>query len=94
MGDVALRGSLLRRSALSSKVAPAVSGAGRCITGAVVGREPTTAVDADAGTGVEVDRWSRSGTPSDTSEEHYRMEQPQPSSSWFHCGRGWHHPLS
>jgi hypothetical protein len=37
--------------------------------GAEVGREPTATVDA--GAGVEVDRWSRGGTPSDTSEEHY-----------------------
>jgi hypothetical protein len=33
----------------------------------------TAAADADAG--VKVDRWSRGGTPSGTSEEHYRMEQ-------------------
>jgi hypothetical protein len=62
--------------------------------GAEVGREPTTAADADAGVSVEVGRWSRGGTPSGTSEEHYRMEQPQPSSSWFPCGRKWHHPRS
>jgi hypothetical protein len=41
---------------------------------AEVGRELTAAADADAGVGVEVDRWSRGGTPSGTSEEHYRME--------------------
>jgi hypothetical protein len=51
--------------------------------GAEVGREPTTATDIDAGAAaaVEVGRWSRGGTPSGTSEEHYWMEQPQPSSS-------------
>jgi hypothetical protein len=37
--------------------------------GAEVGGETTAAVDADAG--VEVDRWSHDGTPSDTLEEHY-----------------------
>jgi hypothetical protein len=46
-----------------------------------VGGEPTAAVDAVAGARVEVDRWGRGGTPSGTSEEHYWMEQPQPSSS-------------
>jgi hypothetical protein len=62
--------------------------------GIEVGREPTAAADASAGAtaAVRVGRWSRGGTPSDTSEEHYRMELPQPSSSWFPCGRGWHHP--
>jgi hypothetical protein len=51
--------------------------------GVEVGREPTTATDIDAGAAaaVEVGRWSRGGTPSGTSEEHYWMEQPQPSSS-------------
>jgi hypothetical protein len=41
--------------------------------GAEVGREPTAAVDADAGAGaaIEVGRWSRGGTPSDTLEDHY-----------------------
>jgi hypothetical protein len=39
--------------------------------GAEVGGEPTTAADADAGGGVEADRWGRGGTPSGTSEEHY-----------------------
>jgi hypothetical protein len=39
--------------------------------GAEVGGEPTAAADADAGAGVEVDRWGRGGTPSGTSEEHY-----------------------
>jgi hypothetical protein len=61
--------------------------------GAEVGGEPTTAANADASAiaVVEVGRWSRGGTPSITLEEHYRMEQPHPSSSWFPCGRGWHH---
>jgi hypothetical protein len=84
-----------------------VGGASRHITGggggkdlgtatgadAEVGGEPTAAFDAGAGAAVaiEVGRWSRGGTPSGTSEEHYRLEQPQPSSSWFHCGRGLHH---
>jgi hypothetical protein len=60
--------------------------------GAEVGGEPTVAADADAGAGaaVEVDRWSHGGTPSDTSGEHYRREQPQPSSSWFPCGSELH----
>jgi hypothetical protein len=49
--------------------------------GAEVGREPTAATDADAGARAGVDRWGRGGTPSYTSEEHYWMEQPQPSSS-------------
>jgi hypothetical protein len=48
--------------------------------GAEVGGEPTATADDDAGAGatVEVDRWSYGGTPSGTSEEHYRMELPQP----------------
>jgi hypothetical protein len=52
-------------------VLPTGAGAGVC-------GEPTAAVDADAGAtaAVEVGRWSRGGTPSGTSEEHYRMEQP------------------
>jgi hypothetical protein len=41
---------------------------------AKVGGEPTTAADAGAGVAVEVGRWSRGGTPSGISEEHYRME--------------------
>jgi hypothetical protein len=57
---------------------------------AEVGREPTAAADAGAGAAVaiEVGRWSRGGTSSNTLEEHYRMELPQPSSSWFPCGHG------
>jgi hypothetical protein len=57
---------------------------------AEVGGEPTAATnaDADAAAAVEVDRWGRGGTPSSTSEEHYWIEQPQPSSSWFPCGHG------
>jgi hypothetical protein len=56
--------------------------------GAEVGGEPTAAVYADAGAtaAVEVGRWNRGGTPSGTSEEHYQMEQPQPSSSNFLVG--------
>jgi hypothetical protein len=44
--------------------------------GAEVGGEPTAATDADAGVvaAIEVGRWSRGGTPSGTSEEHYQME--------------------
>jgi hypothetical protein len=63
---------------------------------AEVGGEPTTAMDTDAGvaTAVEVGRWSRGGTQSGTSEEHYWMEQPQPSFFWFPCGRGWRRPRS
>jgi hypothetical protein len=58
--------------------------------------EPTAAADAGVGAAVAigVGRWSRGGTPSGTSEEHYWMELPQPSSSWFPCGRGLHHPRS
>jgi hypothetical protein len=56
---------------------------------AEVGGEPTA-----ASAGVEVDRWGHGGTPSGTSEEHYWMERPQPSSSWFPCGRGLHRPRS
>jgi hypothetical protein len=59
--------------------------------GAEVGGEPTAAADTDAGAAVEVDKWSRGGTPSSTSGEHCRTEQPQPSSSCFPCGREWHH---
>jgi hypothetical protein len=33
---------------------------------AEVGGEPTAAVDAAAGAGVEVDRWGHGGTPSGT----------------------------
>jgi hypothetical protein len=60
---------------------------------AEVGREPTIAADAGAGAVavVGVGRWSHGGTPSGTSEEHYRMELPQPSSSLFPYGRGLHH---
>jgi hypothetical protein len=65
--------------------------------GAEVGRDPTAAADAGVGDGataaVRVGRWIHGGTPFGTSEEHYRMELPQPSSYWFPCGRGWHHAL-
>jgi hypothetical protein len=43
--------------------------------GAEVGGEPTAAMNADAGAAVEVGSWSSGGTPSGTSEGHYRMEQ-------------------
>jgi hypothetical protein len=39
-----------------------------------------------AAVAVGVDRWSRGGTPFGTSEEHYQMELPQPSSFWFPVG--------
>jgi hypothetical protein len=60
--------------------------------GTEVDGEPTATADADGGTAVKVGRWSRGGTPSGTSKEHYWMEQPQPSSSWCPCGCGWHRP--
>jgi hypothetical protein len=62
--------------------------------GAEVGGEPTATIDAGAGAAaaVGVGRWSRGGTPFGNSEEHYRMELPQPFSSWFPCGRRLHHP--
>jgi hypothetical protein len=43
---------------------------------AEVGREPTATDDVgvDAAAAGEVGRWGRGGTPSSTSEEHYRME--------------------
>jgi hypothetical protein len=55
---------------------------------------PTAAADADvdAIAAGEVGRWSCSGTSSGTSGEHFRMELPQPSSSWFPCQHGLHHP--
>jgi hypothetical protein len=62
--------------------------------GAEVGGEPTAAADDGAGATVAggVGRWSHGGTPSGTSEEHFQTELPQPSSSWFPCGCGLHHP--
>jgi hypothetical protein len=63
--------------------------------GAEVAGEPTAAA-ADAGAGDaatdDVGRWSHWGTPSGTSAEHYRMKLPQPSSSYFPCECGLHHP--
>jgi hypothetical protein len=46
--------------------------------GAEVGWEPTAATDTgtNAAAAIRVGRWSRGGTLSGTSEEHYRMEQP------------------
>jgi hypothetical protein len=51
--------------------------------GVVVGEEPTAATDAgaDVATAIGVSWWNRGGTLSDTSEEHFRTELPQPSSS-------------
>jgi hypothetical protein len=71
------------------EVEPEVLPAG---AGAEVDGEPTTVADigASAAAAVRVGRWSRGGTLFGASEEHYRMELPQPSSSWFPCGRGWH----
>jgi hypothetical protein len=42
----------------------------------VVGEEPTTTTDAgaDVATAIGVSWWNCGGTPSDTSEEHFRME--------------------
>jgi hypothetical protein len=62
--------------------------------GIEVGREPTAAADAtaDAAAAGEAGRWGRDGTPSGTSEEHYRMELPQLSSSLLPCERGSHRP--
>jgi hypothetical protein len=61
--------------------------------GAEVGGEATaaTGTGVDAAAAGEVSRWSHGGTPSGTSGEHFRMELPQPSSSWFPCGHGSHH---
>jgi hypothetical protein len=60
--------------------------------GAEVGEEPTAAAIASVDAAREVGRWSRGGTPSDTSGEHFRTELPQHSSSWFPYGLGLHHP--
>jgi hypothetical protein len=75
------------------EVEPSVLPAG---AGIEVGGEPTVVAvqGAAAAAAVRVGRWSRGGTPSGTSEEHYWMELSQPSSSWFSCGCGWHHPRS
>jgi hypothetical protein len=70
------------------KIEPYVLPAG---ASAEVCGEPTAAADAGAASAVGVGRWSRGGTPSDTSEEHYQMELPHPSSSWFPCGHELHH---
>jgi hypothetical protein len=61
-----------------------------------VGEEPTATADAgvDAAVAGEVGMWNCGGTPSVTLGEHFRMELPQPSSSWFPCGRRLHHPRS
>jgi hypothetical protein len=62
--------------------------------GAEVGEEPIDATDTgvDAAVASEVGRWSRGGTPSGTSEEHYRTELSQPFSSWFPCECGLYRP--
>jgi hypothetical protein len=51
--------------------------------GAEVGREPTATAHTSAGAAATggLGRWSRGGTPSGTSGEHFRTELPQPSSS-------------
>jgi hypothetical protein len=69
---------------------PTVGGAGRRITGGGGGSALGAAADVGAGAtvAVGVGKWSRGGTPSGTSEEHYQMELLQPSSSWFPCGHG------
>jgi hypothetical protein len=62
--------------------------------GTEVGGKPTAAADAgvDVATAGEVSRWSHDGTLSGTSGEHFRMKLSHPSSSWFPCGCGLHHP--
>jgi hypothetical protein len=57
--------------------------------GAEVGAEPVAATDT--ATASEVGRQSCDGTPFGTFREHFRMELPHPSSSWFPCGRESHH---
>jgi hypothetical protein len=58
--------------------------------GTKVGGEPTT-TDASAAND-EAGRWGHDGTPSGTLEGHYQTELPRPSSSWFPCRHGLHHP--
>jgi hypothetical protein len=62
--------------------------------GTEVGGEPTVTAYTGASDGaamaVGVGRWSHGGTPSSTTEEHYRMELAQPFSFWFPCGCGLH----
>jgi hypothetical protein len=55
---------------------------------AEVGGEPTAADDD----GADAAEWGGGDTRSGTSEEHYRMELPRPSSSWSPCGHGSHRP--
>jgi hypothetical protein len=43
---------------------------------AEMGRESTIVAVVGAAAAVGLNRWSRGGTPSGTSEEHYRMELP------------------
>jgi hypothetical protein len=86
-----LQRSVVQAGAAQVEVEPWVLPAG---VGAEVGGKPTAAADAGVDDVVagKVGRWSRGGTPSGTSEEHFQMEPPQPSSSWFPCERGLHHP--
>jgi hypothetical protein len=55
-----------------------------------VGGKPTAGADATANAGT-AGRWGKDHTPSNTSEEHYQMELPQPFSSCSPCGHGSHH---
>jgi hypothetical protein len=81
------------------EVAPMIGGAGKRSVGsgggraiganAVVGGKPTATTDD--GAVANAGEWGGGGTPSSTSEEHYRMELPQPSSSWSPCGHGTRH---
>jgi hypothetical protein len=62
--------------------------------GAEVGVEPIVASDVgvDVAVSGDVGRWSCGATSSGTSEEHYRAELPQSSSSLFPCAHGLPHP--
>jgi hypothetical protein len=48
----------------------------------------TTAADDVVDAADDAGEWGSGGTPSGTSEEHYRMELSHPSSSWSSCGHG------
>jgi hypothetical protein len=56
-----------------------------------VSGKPTADADAGADAG-EAGRWGDDDTPSSTLEEHYRMELPQPFSSYSPCGHELHRP--
>jgi hypothetical protein len=75
---------------LEVEVEPWVMPAG---VGAEMDRNPIAVADTGVDVVVdgEVGRWGLNGTLSDISGEHFRMELPQPSSSWFPCGRRSHH---